>query len=774
MTTSATHLLLDSSLVDAWRLLDQPEHQSEFTQIKETPGGTQVTAAFIIDGMHCAACTRAIEAALSTLPGLIHSEVSYAGQRARVTYRPEFVLPSRIALAIHSAGYKALPVRSIHAENVRKAEHRLALWRLLVAGFCMMQIMMYTTPLYLAAPGEIEGDIEQLLRWASWVLCLPVLFFSAGPFFKSAWADLRAARLGMDTPVALGIALAFAAGTVATVQPNGPLAGESYLDAISMLVFFLLAGRFLEQKARNKTIGLIDGIVQRIPEWVDRVDPQTQTITSIAATQLRVGDLVRVRAGQAFDGDGVVEEGTVYANEALLTGESRPVRRAAGEAVLAGAINLQGPALIRITALAKSTRFAQIGQLVEQVAAQKPRLAQLADRIAAPFLLIVVALAIVAAAAWWWLEPALAPHMPLKVALAVLIVTCPCALALATPSAMLAAAGHLANRGLLVRRVQALESLAQANTFVFDKTGTLTEDRLALDDVVLYDSLNRNTALGIAAALAESSLHPIARALVFAARKECIQVKQDVAQIQEHAGSGVSAIDARQRVLKLGSAVFCGADQTAKALNDGPRCYLSIDGRVVACFTFAERLRDGAGAGVEALRARGVRTGILSGDGEQATERLAAAIHADFARGSASPESKLELLRAMQRRGETVAVIGDGVNDAPILAQANVSFSLGEATPLAQQTADFIVLSNRISDVAYAHAFARKTMGIVRQNLWWAAAYNLICVPLAVAGKLPPWLAALGMAASSLLVVANALRLVRSADDAGGSTAELT
>jgi P-type Cu2+ transporter len=758
--------LPDTAANDAWQFLDQPEHLADYTETERADEDARVTAAFIVEGMHCAACARAIETQIAALPGVLGCTVSYAAQRVRVTYLPQQLAPSQIAREIAQAGYRALPVRSIQEENARAQEHRMALWRLLVAGFCMMQIMMYTTPLYLAAPGEIPGDLQNLLRWASWVLCLPVLLFSAAPFFRAAWADLRARRVGMDTPVAVGIVLAFAAGTVATFMPDGPLAGESYLDAISMLVFFLLAGRFLEQKARNNTIGLIDAIIQRIPEAVDRLDPHSQTYTPVAVKQLLVGDLVRIRAGQAFAGDGVVHEGTVYANEALLTGESHAVKRMAGDAVLAGAINVGGPALVRITALAKSTRFAQIAQLVEQVAAQKPRWADSADRIAGPFLAAVMLLAALSAAGWWWLAPELAPHMPVKVALAVLIVTCPCALALATPSAMLAAAGHLASRGILVRRMRAIELLSQVRAFVFDKTGTLTEDQLALAQVHVFAGTTRPQALELVAALAQDSLHPIARAITQAARGEGVPAAHSMRNVREHAGAGMAGTGAQGKTYRLGSARWCGVDAQEQANGDSPHCYLTQDGQVIACFVLAERLRPGAKASVQALQAQGLRVGILSGDRQSAAQSLGQSIHADFAVGDAAPEQKLALLLTTQREHGVVAVVGDGVNDAPILAQADVSFTLGQATPLAQQTADFIVLSNHMADVTYTHALARRAMRIVRQNLAWAAAYNLICVPLAAAGMLPPWLAALGMAGSSLFVVTNALRLVRRTEPA--------
>jgi P-type Cu2+ transporter len=737
-------------------LWDDPTELEHFTEIKESAAGRYVTAMFYLSGLRCASCASIVSRALARLPGVVSQEVNFASQRAKITFAADRLNISAIVEAVRAAGYVLTPVTSIARENARASENRVALWRLAVAGFCMMQIMMYTAPGYLAGVNEIEPDIAALLRWASWTLSVPVLLFSASPFFTSAWTDLRHGRIGMDVPVALGIGIAFVAGTMATVQPTGVFGGESYLDAISMLVFFLLAGRYLEQKVRARTAGAVDMIVHRLPEAVERLNPESSNFECVAARRLRIGDVLRIRAGQAFPADGTVMDNDVQADEAMLTGESAPVLRKPGDTVLAGTYNLGGPALVRVSKLGTATRFAEIAQLMERVAAQKPRLALIADWWAGKFLWGVLTAAIAGAAFWWITSPAEAPQLPLRVAVAVLIVTCPCALALATPCAMLAAAGALAKKGILVQKLQSLEALADADRFVFDKTGTLTEDRLTLNSCHIHGVLVESEVLSLAASVAQHSLHPVARALRDAGRERGLTPVSTLRSIKEYPGAGIEAVDVDGQTIRLGSPRFCGAT----LLSDETVCVVTRGGLLLATFEFAEVLRSDAIDAVRNLKDRGASVTVLSGDQVGAVAAIAARIGADAAIGGVSPEEKLRVLAGIQEGGlHRVVMTGDGVNDAPVLARADVSIALGKAAPLAQSRADLIVLSGRINDVVFSADLARRTLRIVKQNLLWAVAYNFACVPLAIAGILPPWLAGLGMAASSLSVVLNALRV---------------
>ena len=595
-------------------------------------------------------------------------------------------------------------------------------------------------------------------------------------FFRAALRDLRQRRVGMDTPVTLGIAITFAVSTWGTFEPDGIFGAEVYFDSLTMFVFFLLTGRWLEARLRARTAGALDVLLQRLPEGVqrERVDGRCEPV---AAHRVAVGDVLRVRVGEAFVADAVVLSGETLADEALLSGESRSLPRGPGDGVLAGSYNLAAEVRVRVTAVGAATRFAQIAALMDEAARSRPRLAQLADRIARPFLVLVLLAATLACLYWWRQDPGHA----LMVAVAVLVVTCPCALSLATPAAMLSAAGALARRGVLVRRLQALETLARVDTVVFDKTGTLTRDALTLGEIRPWAGGDAAVALGMAAALARHSLHPAARALAAAWRLSASEDQWQASDLREQAGSGIRGRLARNGwplpgEVRLGSAAHCGVSAQAEAEgagagagDDAMRVWLA-DGRgVVASFTLHEELRPDAAAALGRLRAMGIRLQLLSGDGSAAVGRVAASLGLVDARGGCSPQDKLAALRALQRAGCHTAMVGDGMNDGPVLAGADVSFAFGEAVPLAQARADFVVPGGALMAIVDTLALARRTLANVRQNLVWAAGYNAVCVPLAIAGWMPAWLAGLGMAASSLLVVLNAWRLARDLP-AGGAT----
>jgi Cu2+-exporting ATPase len=584
------------------------------------------------------------------------------------------------------------------------------------------------------------------------------LLFSCAPFFRNALRDLRHRRVSMDLPVALGMAITFAVSSLGTFEPNGIFGAEVYFDSFTMFVFFLLTGRWLELRLRDRTAGALEALMNRLPESVERRTADG-TFERIAVRRLSAGDVIRVLPGEAFPADGVILEGHTLADESLLTGESRPLPRDEGGIVIAGSHNLLAAVVMRVEHTGGETRFAQIVALMENASTSKPQLAQLADRIAKPFLVFVL-LAAGGAGAYWWSHD---PSHALMVAVAVLIVTCPCALSLATPAAMLASAGALARRGVMVRRLQALEALAAVNTVVFDKTGTLTRDAFALGQVRTRDGTSKEQALAMAAALAQHSLHPVSRALAAAGQGDALRHQAWMAQeVQETAGQGVSGRLSLQDspapavAARLGSARFCGVDLPE---TDALHACLSDDQGWVATFELQEDLRPDAHVTVAALVAQGLKVHLLSGDLPDSVARVARQAGIRDARGGCTPQDKLAFLRELQSQGGKVAMVGDGLNDGPVLAGAHVSFAFGQAVPLAQAQSDFVVLGDRLGTVAQTLLLARRTFGIVRQNLWWAAIYNAVCVPLAVVGWLPAWLAGLGMALSSLLVVLNALRL---------------
>jgi Cu2+-exporting ATPase len=749
-------------------LLDDPREWAAFScQSTREPG--LVESNLVVDGITCAACAVTIEQALRATPGVVRADVSAASRRATVVWAPDAVKPSGWMGAIRKAGYRPLPANDANARAARLQESRTALWRWLVAGLCMMQVMMYAYPAYVAVPGDLSLESERLLRWASWVLTLPVMLFSCGPFFRSALRDLAQRRVSMDLPVAVALLITFAVSSAGTFDPQGAFGREVYFDSLTMFVFFLLTGRWLELRLRDRTAGALEAMVNRMPDAVQRRRPDG-SFESVVVRRLVVGDVIQVRPGEAIAADGVVVEGDTLVDQALLTGESTPVPRGVGAPVIAGSFNLAGVIAVRVTKTGADTRFSAVLALVRSAATSKPRLAQLADRIAKPFL-IVVLLAATAAAGYWW--SAGAGHA-LMVAVAVLVVTCPCALSLATPTAMLAAAGSMARGGVLVRRLQALEALAAVDSVVFDKTGTLTRDGLRLDTITVRDGLEREQALAMAAALAQHSLHPVSRALVQAAalaRNPAHEPAWHATAVTEQAGQGVAgqlcrAGDASApHTVRLGGRRFCGLeDGTGRA---GTTHLVDASGWL-ASFDMHQDVRDDAAATVAALLADGYRLHMVSGDQRAAALQVAQPLGLVSVLAGCTPDDKLAFLRGQQARGHRVAVVGDGINDAPVLAGADVSFALGHAAPLAQSQADFIVLGGQLRRIADCLRLARRTMRVVRQNLGWALAYNLSCIPLAVAGWIPAWLAGLGMAGSSLLVVGNALRLATGLDEREG------
>ncbi len=740
---------------DVLQLLDDPLEWPAFGRPDPLRGDCWESS-LLIEGMHCAACALTIEDALLAVPGVVSAEVSAGSHRARVVWASERVLPSAWMRAIAAVGYRAVPANDAQARERRQMEARKALWRLGVAGLCMMQVMMYAYPAYIARAGDLSAEMEQLLRWASWVLSLPVILFSCGPFFRSALRDVVQRRVSMDLPVALGMLITFAVSSMGTFDPKGNFGHEVYFDSLTMFVFFLLAGRWLELRLRDRTAGALESLMNRLPDSVARLGPDG-SFERIPVRRLLSGDVIRVLPGETFPADGVLLQGDTMVDEALLTGESRPVLRRTGGSVIAGSHNLSSAVLVRVERTGPQTRFAAIVALMETASTSKPRLAQLADRIAKPFLIAVLLAAALACAVWWSRDPGHA----LMVAVAVLVVTCPCALSLATPAAMLAAAGTLARQGVLVRRLEAFESLAGIDTVLFDKTGTLTRDAMVLGATRVRDGVSAEQALGMAAALARHSLHPVSRALLLAATANPGAESWRAESAEEVSGQGVRARLSCAGVpgvaeMRLGSAAFCGL---ASAPSEESQAFLSDGEGWLATFALHEDLRADATATVSALQAVGIAVHLLSGDAAPAVARVAEQVGITDFRGACTPQDKLDFLRQAQQRGRKVAVVGDGLNDGPVLAGAHVSFAFGQAVPLAQAQADFVVLGDKLGAVSQTLLMARRTLRVVRQNLVWAAVYNAFCVPLAVLGWLPAWLAGLGMGASSLLVVLNALRL---------------
>jgi Cu2+-exporting ATPase len=736
-------------------LFDHPDVQKNFVR---PVGEHEREAALILEGITCAACVWLNESHIARQPGVTAVDINYATRRARVRWDENVTKLSAILEAIQAIGYRAHPYDVTKSEQLAQKERRTAQWRLFVAGFGMMQVMMYAFPVYVA-DGDMTADIEQLMRWASLFLTLPVIVYSAAPFFNNAWRDLKFRRVGMDVPVALGVGSAFLASVWATLTA----AGEVYFDSVTMFVFFLLTGRYLEMMARQKAARGVEAMAKAIPAFAERLPHwPAGDAERVAVANLVAGDCVRVKPGETIPGDGEVIEGESSSDESLLTGESRPIAKRVGDVITGGSVNVGSPLVVRLERVGEATRLASIRRLMEQAAAEKPALVQLADRIAMRFVWVLLALAF--ATGLYWLNAD--PDRALWVFVAVLVVSCPCALSLATPAALTVATGALAREGVLVTRGHAIETLARAEHWIFDKTGTLTVGRPAVAAVRIAATMNEEGVFARVRALEQASEHPLGRALL---AKVGAGETAPARNLKAVTGKGIEAqIDGKP--LRIGVPAFAAElhgqpmpDEMAGWLAAGDSVVALADGRGwLAWFRIADALRPGAMAALGHLRAQGVKLTILSGDAPQTVAAVAKELGVDDFRGGMTPEGKHACLREIQERGATVAMVGDGVNDAPVLAQAHVSVAMGGGTDLARGQADVVLLSDDPVHLGHGVALARRTLRIIRQNLLWAFTYNVVAIPLAMAGWITPWMAGIGMSASSLLVVLNALRLQKS------------
>lgn len=740
-------------------LFDHPDFQADFVK---PVGEHEREAALILEGITCAACVWLNERHVKTVPGVSLVEVNYATRRARVRWDTRVTQLSAILGAIQAIGYRAYPYDAERLEQIAHRERRSMLWRVFVAGFGMMQVMMYAYPAWIASGDDLSHEAEVLMRWASLVLTLPVVFYSAAPFFRRAWRDIRLRSLGMDVPVSLGVGSAFLASVWATLV-DGP---DVYFDSVTMFVFLLLCGRYLEMLARQKAVRGVEELGKVLPSFAERMAADGSA-ERVPVSRLAAGEHVRVRPGEVIPVDGVVREGASSANEALLTGESRPVAKAVGAEVIGGSINIGSPLVIEVTRVGEATRLAAIRRLIDRAAQERPAVATHADRMARIFIAALLAASVLTWVIWTFIDPSRA----LWIFVSVLVVACPCALSLATPTAMTVATDTLARMGILVTRGHAIEALAKANRFVFDKTGTLTHGEMRVDAVLALEG-DEAAARGMAAALEQGSEHSIAAALRAAAGDAALP---QAGELRAVTGQGVEGVlDGRR--LRVGRPSFvaelAGAVLPAQ-LNElerdgGTVVALGGEAGVIALFRLADTPREDAPVLVQRLAAERVPMAIVSGDAAAAVAGVAQRLGIAEQRSGMTPEQKQAFVEAWQSQpGAVVAMLGDGVNDAPVLAQAQVSVAMGGGTDLARNQGDLVLLSNNLAALSAAITHARKTLRIVRENLWWSFAYNFTSVPLAMAGLITPWMAGLGMALSSLLVVLNALRLQRRAPHGG-------
>ncbi len=708
---------------------------------RDTAGGREITV--LTDGMRCAACAWLIDRALAREPGVLESSANAVTGRIRIAWDPARTPLSKPLSRLAALGYRPYLATGEARERERRAERNRALLRIGLAGLGAMQAMMFAEALYLDTRGQMPVPTRDFFRWITFLVSTPVVFWAGWPFIAGALNELRGRRPGMDTLIAGSSLLAWAASTWETIRGGTHV----WYDAAVMFVFLLLVARQLEQRARGIASAQVDALARARPAFATRELPDGSR-ESVPVDALAVGDLVRVAVGEPVPADGVLLDAEAHFEESLLTGESAPVPRRAGDPVFAGTACREHAARMRITRVGAGTRLAELARLVERAQAHRPALARSAERIATWFV-SGLAVAAVAVYAWWRVHD---PARAFEVVLALLVVSCPCALSLAVPAALAAAHGALARIGVLPVRPEALERLALATDVVFDKTGTLGDGRPRLERVEACRGIDAQEALRVAAALERDSSHPLAAAFADVADVAAAE------RVRAIAGSGVEGIVDGRR-WRIGTAAFATGE------GDDGGVWLGSDdgdgGGARARFVFAERERAGAAAAVQRLHAQGLALHLASGDADAPVRRFAEAVGIDAVHARQSPEAKLALVRTLQREGRVVAMVGDGLNDAPVLAGADVSLAIGDGAALAQRAADLVLSGSSLEGVPAAVDLARRTRRIVRENLAWAFGYNLLALPLAAAGLVTPWLAALGMALSSLAVTANSLRLAR-------------
>jgi Cu2+-exporting ATPase len=717
----------------------------------------------ILEGIVCAACVWLNERHLKALPGVINVSINYSNHRALVRWDPDRISLSEILESISRIGYLAHPYDPDRQQRIIEKERKQQLRRIGLSGVLGMQVMILAVALYTGEWWGMDEAFRSFFRWTSLLITLPVLVFASRIFFTSALRDLKQKRAGMDVPVSLGIGIAFTASLAHTISGQG----EIYFDSVVMFTFFLLSARYFEMTARKRSSEATESLVSLQPAVASklvRVDGRDEE-HAVPVAELQAGDRVRVRPGDTIPADGIIESGASGVDESLITGESMPVTKAAGDDVIGGSINSESPLIVRISHVGADTVLAAIQRLLDRAQSEKPAIARLADRIASRFVVVILSIATMVAL-YWMLQGA---DNWLPITIATLVVTCPCALSLATPTAITAASGQLAKQGLLPANGHALETLAQVTHFVFDKTGTLTVGNIRLADTRTFSALSADDCLQLSAALEAHSEHPIAKSFLHA----CPHTPRQASHVSNTPGHGIcGSIDQQQWFLGKADYIdqHCSDTLSVDESTGQTEVILATGEKIHAIFTFEDEIREDAADLIRQLQHIGKTVLLLTGDNLSTAQRIADATGIREVHANLRPEDKLHHIKALQKDGAIVSMTGDGVNDAPVLAAADVSIAMGSGSQLAAASADFILLSNRISTIVTGYQLSVRTLAVIRQNLMWAIGYNILAVPAAAMGYIQPWLAAVGMSASSLVVVLNALRLSKQGKGTSGES----
>jgi Cu2+-exporting ATPase len=742
-----------SALESDFTVFDDEQFLQRYVDIQNNT----VTATLLIGGMHCVACSWLLENFLGELKGVHQVSVNLSEQTVTLSWEKDQQVLSVIAQAIASLGYQVEPYSVDALHSLRQQENKQSLRRLGVAGIAMMQAGMFAIAMYADVLNDMSTDVRDLLRWVSLLITLPVVFYSAQPFFFGAWRGLAAGRSGMDLPVALAIGLAFFASVKATLNGDG----EVYFDSVAMFTFLLLGGRYLEMRARHYGSRLSSNLNSLLPSTAIVMTGQTLKATPLF--NVKKNDLLLIKAGAIIPADGIVVEGESAVNESQLSGEFLLQSKSVGDQLIAGTVNGAANLTMQVQATGAELQLQAINTLVQQAQTHKPKIAKLADRYASTFVSLVIALSVSTYVYWHWQGS----NDAFWIMLSVLVVSCPCALSLATPTALMAATNRLRQLGLLVTKGDVWEKIPTITDVVCDKTGTLTKGELTITDVKLgltNNLLSENQIIAIASALESRSEHPLAKAFA----QKSLELKQEslpqVEQFEIVVGKGIEGVIDNKRY-RIGSYSYIsqwfdvGVDVSQEAFQQ--TVLLANTDGVIATFELQDQLREDAAELIQQLKSEGIVVHLLSGDSSGAAQLLSKQLMLDYCQSGVTPEEKLNYIQGLQRSGKKVLMIGDGINDVPVLAAADVSVAMGNASNLAKTHADSVVLSSRLIVVAYMLSLAADCKKVIWQNLAWALSYNLLAIPLAAMAMIPPWLAAIGMSVSSLIVVINALRLQR-------------
>lgn len=710
---------------------------------REDDGFYHLTVA--VEGVRCAGCIQKIESAMAREPDMRQARVNFSTQRLTLAWDGDVSRADHFASTVESLGYKVRPFDAGRAKNTAEKEEKFLLLTMAVAGFASGNIMLLSFALWSTNIAEMGTVMREYFHWISGLIAIPTVLFSGQPFFRSAFAALRKGRTNMDVPISVGLILTTAMSIFQTLTKQE----HAYFDSVVMLMFFLLIGRYLDYRARQHARSAASDLLSLMSGTATVLEPDGSS-KLVPIRDLREGMTIRVAMGERIPADSTVIEGKSSLDTSLVTGESLPQPIGVGETALSGMLNLDAPLRLSVAKAAENSLLADIVRLMEKAEQGQAAYVRLADRAARYYTPVVHFLALLTFIGWMTLS-AIGWQESLMIAVAVLIITCPCAIGLAVPVVQVLATSLLMKRGILVKTGDAFERLASIDTLILDKTGTLTLGHPELGNATDIP----NETLQLAASLAAQSHHPLSRAVSRACMTPLLPLT-----VTEHPGEGLEAIWNSKRV-RLGNRVWCSVP--AMTSNDLPQLelWLSIEGEAPVLFTFTDPLRSDAIPALHRLKALGLRLVMLSGDRQAMVTSVAAQLGLDEAIGEMKPNDKFARLEQLRAEGRKVGMVGDGLNDAPTLAGADVSLSPATAIDMAQNAADIVFMGDKLEPLVKAIEIARATQKLVRENFLIAIIYNVLAIPVAMAGVITPMIAALAMSGSSLLVIGNAFRLKR-------------